>query len=208
VSPSTELSQFTSQLQTDRLTQTTYNRLTPQGPREITVYMAYWPAGQTPVSFVAAHTPDACWPSGGWTSKPVDHPRVPLSIGGRSLDDAEYRQFTQSGTLQHVWYWHLYAGRVIRPEGVRSPRQLLLLAFKYGFHHNGEQLFVRVFQQPTVGHHRERTALAGNLCTARQVGSLVAHALPSHRAGKTHVGLARSAFCTGLARLVGSVKLA
>jgi len=144
VSPSTELSQFTSQLQTDRLAQTTYNRSTSQGPREITVYLAYWSAGQTPVSFVAAHTPDACWPSGGWTSKPVDHPRVPLATGDRTLDDAEYRQFTQSGTLQYVWYWHLYAGRVIHPEGVRSPRQLLLLAFKYGFHRDGEQVFVRV----------------------------------------------------------------
>jgi len=74
----------------------------------------------------------------------VDHPRVPLATGDRTLDDAEYRQFTQSGTLQYVWYWHLYAGRVIHPEGVRSPRQLLLLAFKYGFHRDGEQLFVRV----------------------------------------------------------------
>jgi hypothetical protein len=38
----------------------------------------------------------------------------------------------------------LYNGRVIHPEGARSPRQLLLLAFKYGFHRDGEQLFVRV----------------------------------------------------------------
>ena len=43
-----------------------------------------------------------------------------------------------------MWFWHLYNGRVIHPEGVRSPRQLLLLAFKYGFRRDGEQIFVRV----------------------------------------------------------------
>jgi hypothetical protein len=43
-----------------------------------------------------------------------------------------------------VWFWHLYNGRVIHPEGSRSPRKLLTLAFKYGFHREGEQLFVRV----------------------------------------------------------------
>ena len=141
---SSELSQFAAQLQTNRLAQTTYNRQTPQGPLQITIYLAYWPVGATPVSFVAAHTPDACWPGSGWAAKPVADRRMPLSVGRHKLDDAEYRQFTQGEYLQHVWYWHLYAGRVIHPEGVRSPRQLLWLAFKYGFHHDGEQLFVRV----------------------------------------------------------------
>jgi len=144
VTASGDLAQFAAQLQTDRLVQTTYNRPIPHGRLEITVYLAYWPVGQTPVSFVAAHTPDACWPGSGWTARPVASPRMPLSIGGRKLDDAEYRQFTQDVFLQHVWYWHLYNGRVIHPEGARSPRQLLLLAFKYGFHREGEQLFVRV----------------------------------------------------------------
>ena len=143
-SPSSEITQFTAQLQTDRLAETTYNRKTPQGPLEITVYLAYWPVGATPVSFVAAHTPDACWPGSGWEAKPLKTPRVPLTIGTHQLDAAEYRQFTQSGFLQHVWYWHLYDGHVIHPEGARSPRQLLLLAFQYGFHREGEQLFVRI----------------------------------------------------------------
>lgn len=142
--PSSELTQFSAQLQTNHLAQTTYNRKTSQGPLEITVYLAYWPVGATPVSQVATHTPDACWPGSGWEPKSLPAPRVPLTINGRQLDDAEYRQFTQSGFLQHVWYWHLYNGRVIHPEGARSPRQLLLLAFTYGFHREGEQLFVRV----------------------------------------------------------------
>jgi exosortase len=141
---SSDLSRFTTQLQTTRLTETTYRKQTPQGPRDINVYLAYWPIGQVPVSFVAAHTPDACWPGSGWMARPQGNPRTPLSIGNRRLDDAEYRLFNQGTQTQHVWYWHLYDGRVIHPEGVRSPRQLLLLAFKYGFHRDGEQLFVRV----------------------------------------------------------------
>ena len=60
------------------------------------------------------------------------------------LEEAEYRLFNQGEFVQHVWYWHLYDGRVIHPEGVRSPRQLLMMALKYGFHREGEQLFVRV----------------------------------------------------------------
>ena len=139
-----ELSRFTAQLQTNRLAQTTYKRQTSQGPLEITVYLAYWAVGQAPVSFVAAHTPDACWPGSGWTVKPQGNPRVLLSIGNRQLDEAEYRLFNQGEYNQCVWYWHLYSGRVIHPEGVRSPRRLLLMALKYGFHREGEQLFVRV----------------------------------------------------------------
>ena len=141
---SDDLAQFSAQLQTDRLAQTTYSRPTPQGQLEITVYLAYWPMGSIPVSFVAAHTPDACWPGSGWVAKPTANPRTALTIARRTLDDVEYRQFTQGAFLQHVWYWHLYNGRVIHPEGARSPRQLLSLAFTYGFHREGEQLFVRV----------------------------------------------------------------
>jgi len=139
-----DLAQFSAQLQTDRLAATSYNRQTSRGPLEITVYLAYWPAGSVPVSAVAAHTPDACWPGAGWTAVPVTNSRIPVALGHRQLDDAEYRIFTQRDFLQQVWYWHLYNGRVIHPEGIRSPRQLLTLAFKYGFHREGEQLFVRV----------------------------------------------------------------
>jgi len=144
INPSEDLAQFSGQLQTDRLASTSYYRQTSRGPLEITVYLAYWPVGSAPVSAVAAHTPDACWPGAGWAPHPVTNSRIPVALAHRQLDDAEYRQFTQGEFLQHVWYWHLYNGRVIHPEGIRSPRQLLTLAFKYGFHREGEQLFVRV----------------------------------------------------------------
>ena len=144
INPGQDLAQFSGQLQTDRLASTSYYRQTSRGPLEITVYLAYWPVGSAPVSAVAAHTPDACWPGAGWAPHPVTNSRIPVALAHRQLDDAEYRQFTQGEFLQHVWYWHLYNGRVIHPEGIRSPRQLLTLAFKYGFHREGEQLFVRV----------------------------------------------------------------
>jgi exosortase len=139
-----DLSRFTAQLQTDRLAQTTYRRQTARGPLELTVYVAYWPVGREPVSFVAAHTPDACWPGSGWVAKPPANLRAQLTIGHRLIDDAEHRQFSQGEFLRQVWYWHLYEGRVIHPDNVRSPRNLLLLALKYGFHREGEQLFVCV----------------------------------------------------------------
>jgi len=144
VSRGDDLFRFTAQLQTDRLAQTTYHRETPDGPLHVTVYLAYWPASRVPVSFVAAHTPDACWPGSGWSLRPLTSARVPMTLPNHLLEEAEYRVFTQLGQAEHVWYWHLHDGRVIHPKGVRSPRQLLLLAFKYGFHRDGTQLFVRV----------------------------------------------------------------
>jgi exosortase len=144
INPDKDLAQFSAQLQTDLLASTSYNRQTSRGPLELTVYLAYWPVGSVPVSAVAAHTPDACWPGAGWTAVPVTNSRIPVALAHHPLDDAEYRQFMQREFLQHVWYWHLYNGRVIHPESIRSPRRLLTLAFKYGFHREGEQLFVRV----------------------------------------------------------------
>ena len=143
---SNDLYRFSDQLQTTHLAQTTYQRKDANAtkPLILTVYIAYWPAGQVPVSSVATHTPDACWPGSGWQAKPQPNLRAQLTIGPHQLPSTEYRQFTQSGYMQNVWYWHIYDGRVIHPEGVRSPRQLLVMAFKYGFHREGEQLFVRV----------------------------------------------------------------
>jgi exosortase len=144
VIPSQELSRFVPQLQTETLVQTSYYRVSPTGGTEITFYFAYWPAGKVPISAVAAHTPDACWPGAGWVPKKDSAEKRQLTVGGRTLDAAEQRIFTQNEQIQHVWYWHLYGGRVIHPDDVRSPRQLLSLAWEYGFRQTGEQLFVRV----------------------------------------------------------------
>ena len=140
-----DLSQFSSLLQTVHLVQRTYLRNNPSGPpAQITFYLAYWSAGQAPVSLVSSHTPDACWPGSGWISQ--DHPAAPSPFlaGGRTLPKPEYMLFTSDTYPQHVWYWHLYDGRPIPQLAPLSPRAFLKLALRYGFRTAGDQLFVRI----------------------------------------------------------------
>jgi len=138
------LYQFRSTLQTENLAQRTYSKTTPTGPVEVTIYLAYWRAGQAPVSLVASHTPDACWPGAGWSALPTAQPRGPLAFGARVLPEAEYRFFKSGDYPQHVWFWHLYDRRIIRYRDPYSPLELLRIALRFGFRHEGDQLFVRV----------------------------------------------------------------
>ena len=96
------------------------------------------------MSLVASHTPDACWPGAGWTLLPIGQPRAPLVAGSRTLPEAEYRLFQTGDYPQHVWFWHLYDGRPISYRDPYSPLELLRIAWRYGFRHDGDQLFVRV----------------------------------------------------------------
>ena len=145
VTTSNDLFQFRDTLQTEHLAQRTYRKTLPNGERiEVILYVAYWRAGQAPVSLVASHTPDACWPGSGWTARevPVQHP--PLAVHGHTLPDVEYRLFQFGDFPQHVWFWHLYDGRPIAFRDPYSAIALLRIAWKYGFRHDGDQLFVRV----------------------------------------------------------------
>ena len=142
-----DLYRFASVLETEHLVQRTYLRRGDAAnaePVQITLYLAYWSPGQAPVSLVAAHTPEACWPGGGWTTQPTAPITRPFASGQRFLPPPEYRAFAQASFLQHVWYWHLYDGRSITQKDPRSPLQLLKLAWNYGFRTAGEQMFVRV----------------------------------------------------------------
>jgi exosortase len=141
---STDLYRFSAQLQTSDLMQRTYGRVQQGEQQQITVYLAFWPAGQAPVSLVASHTPDACWPGAGWQPQPAANTRTVLMIDGRPLPPAEQRFFTSESYPQHVWYWHLYDGRVIHHDGLGSPLKLLRLALRYGFRRDGDQLFIRI----------------------------------------------------------------
>lgn len=141
---SNDLFRFSDQLHTERLVERTYGRGSRENETQITVYIAYWPAGQAPVSLVASHTPDACWPGTGWESDPANQKTDAPEILGRSLPNAECRLFSQGHYRQNVWYWHLFDGQPIEQRSVRSPRQLLWLAWHYGFRNEGEQFFVRV----------------------------------------------------------------
>lgn len=139
-----DLYQFSGVLHTDHLVQRTYTRMTERGPDQIILYLAYWRPGQASVSLVSSHTPDACWPGSGWEAVPVADPRVTLTVAHRRLAEAESRSFLSSDFPQNVWYWHLYDGHSITQQSTHSPAALLRLAWRYGFRHDGDQLFVRV----------------------------------------------------------------
>jgi exosortase len=141
----TDLYRFADTLQTDHLIQRTYFKHAPDGSLlQVTIYIAYWSAGQAPVSLVASHTPDACWPGAGWLPEPTANTRVNLMVAGRVLPAAEFRIFRSDTYPQRVWFWHLYDGRLIAFANPDSPRELLRLAWKYGFGHEGAQFFIRI----------------------------------------------------------------
>ena len=144
VETAADLYQFSDTLHTDHLVQRTYSRMTDRGREQITVYLVYWRAGQASVSLVSSHTPDACWPGSGWDAVPVPDPRVQLTVAERRLPEAEARSFRSGEFPQNVWFWHLYDGRPITQQSTNSPAALLRLALRYGFRHEGDQLFVRV----------------------------------------------------------------
>lgn len=145
VSEANNLYQFRDALRTEHLAQRIYRRPESDGGvTEVILYVAYWRPGQAPVSLVASHTPDACWPGSGWSVQPVAEPRVRFPLADRALPEAEYRRFTFHSFPQHVWFWHLYDGRPLAYRDPYSAAELLRLAWKYGFRDDGDQLFVRV----------------------------------------------------------------
>lgn len=143
VTTRTDLYRFSSQLQTDFLTERTYTRTDENGLFQITVYVAYWPAGQASVSLVSSHTPDACWPGSGWVEDLAGHRALSLEIGPHRLPEAESRTFHLDHYPQHVWYWHLFDGKPIHQK-IGSARDLLSSAWHYGFRKEEEQVFIRI----------------------------------------------------------------
>ena len=140
-----DLHQFAATLETDHLVQRSYVRTDASGKVEqITFYLAYWSPGQAPVSLVSSHTPEACWPGTGWELLPDNAAVAPFTAGGHVLAPPEARTFKNGPILTNVWYWHLYDGHPIVQIDPRSPRALLKLALRYGFHKDGDQLFIRI----------------------------------------------------------------
>jgi len=142
------LYQFSGVLQTENLAERTYRKKTEDGQMlQLTVYVAYWEPGSTSVSQVAMHTPDACWPGGGWTlvEDGKTPPREALRLAdSQTLPTAESRHFTNGGYPQYVWFWHLYDRRPVGYEDPRSAVRLLKQAWQHGFSRNGSQCFIRV----------------------------------------------------------------
>jgi hypothetical protein len=140
-----DLFRFSSALRSEHLAERAYGKLADGKVFHVDIYVAYWAPAQVPVSFVATHTPDACWPGGGWTPVPVRSRISALQLDGRALPHGEFRQFTNAGSPpENVWFWHLYDGRAINYEDPYSVPALVKIALKYGFRREGEQMFVRV----------------------------------------------------------------
>jgi hypothetical protein len=166
----TDLYSFSGTLQTKYLAQRTYTRETETGPIEIVIYVAYWLPGQVPVSLVASHTPDACWPGSGWEAVPTGQDREKLSTTNRVLPMAEHRLFRADNRPYHVWFWHLYDGRPIAYRDPYSPIELLRIAWRYGFRRGGDQLFVRVSSNRPWGDIAEETICAEFFARTRALG--------------------------------------
>lgn len=142
-----DLYQFSDILQTTHLMERTYLRTSANGQlTQLTVYVAYWAPGQTSVSRVASHTPDACWPGSGWAAQPLAAAeRQDPTLTGLSIAPGEYRLFQNSaGFPQYVWFWHIYNEHAINYQDPYSLPALFHLALQYGFRQPGAQYFIRV----------------------------------------------------------------
>jgi exosortase len=139
-----DLARYSGILQTEALAQRVYASGQDENQIRITIYVAYWRAGQASVAAVAAHTPDACWPGAGWEARATPHATEGLSVGGRQLAPAESRLFSYGDYPQHVWFWHLVDGRPIPYRNPYSLRSLAGIAWHYGFTRGGDQLFVSI----------------------------------------------------------------
>lgn len=141
-----DLYQFADILQTTHLLERTYLRPAASGPfTQLTVYVAYWAPGQTSVSRVASHTPDACWPGSGWAAQPVADAHEVPAVPGLSISPGEHRVFkNNAGFAQNVWFWHVYDGHVISYRDPYSIPALFRIALQYGFRRPGDQFFVRI----------------------------------------------------------------
>lgn len=143
VQTSTHLYRFTPVLQTEHLAERTYVRNGPDGVVQLNAYLAHWRPGQASVSLVATHTPDACWPGSGWVLQPTPEMQVALAVADGRLPVAEHRVFQLGRMPQHVWFWHVYDGRVINYRAPYSIPALLEIALEFGFRREGSQYFVR-----------------------------------------------------------------
>lgn len=166
------LYQFRGTLQTEHLAQRDYLRPAAEGgpPIEIVIYVAYWRAGQAPVSLVASHTPDACWPGAGWTPLANPQPRATLAVSGRLLPEAEHRLFAARDAPYHVWFWHLHGGRPIAYRDPYSALELIRLAWQFGFRRDGDQAFIRISGNRPWDELQEATPLRDFFARVRSMG--------------------------------------
>jgi hypothetical protein len=139
-----DLYRFAGVLETNHLVERTYFRQGDSGPEQVTLYLAYWPAGQASAGVVGSHTPDACWPGAGWVEKDAPDDHVLLGLAGQMLPAAKQRLFVNEGYPQYVWFWQSFGGRVVDVGNTRSVSALVRIALQYGFRKGSAQAFIRV----------------------------------------------------------------
>lgn len=144
VSEGGDLGQFSAVLQTPYLIRRTYASRDVRGPVFVSIYAAYWLPNQASASLVSIHTPDLCWAGSGFSAEPLRATRSALPVDGRTLPPAECRLFSKEGSFTRVWFWHLFAGRLLIQESPFSVQGLLRLALSYDLRRGGDQLFVVV----------------------------------------------------------------
>jgi exosortase len=145
VTTAKDIGKFSGILRTTQLVERTYAKMIAGQPMFFSVYLAHWAPGQAPVSLVASHTPDACWPGAGWLPQTNPTPKTILTLSGHPLPQAEYRIFQSAQSPpREVWFWHVYDGRVINYRDPYSVPALVELALRYGFRREGEQYFIRI----------------------------------------------------------------
>ena len=160
-------------LQTDHLLERTYERRDARGLAQVTVYVAWWPAGKTSVSTVAAHTPESCWPGAGWVMDGAKSARRALPLpDGRAAEEAEQRVFRQGEYPQRVWFWHLVAGEPFRVFDPLSWRDQLKVFFEQGVRRVEPQAFVR------ISSNREWEEIAGEPLLVEVLDGLVELGVP------------------------------
>ncbi len=139
-----ELYRFASTLRTEDLLQRTYVSGPPERLVAVTVYLASWAPGQAPVSLVASHSPDACWPGAGWSLAEGVPDTVELKIGERTLTPAQQRVFQVGEAGRHVWFWHFADKRPVAYAKPTSALSLMRLVLQQGVLRPQAQLFVRI----------------------------------------------------------------
>lgn len=166
-------------LQTEHLLERVYHRRDGEGTTQITVYVAWWPAGRTSVSTVAAHTPESCWPGTGWGMDEGQNARRALPLpGGRVVEEAEQRVFHRGRYPQRVWFWHLVGGAPFRPFDPRSWRDQLAVFFKHGVRRDEPQAFVR------ISTNREWAEIAGEPLIAEVLKGFAELGVPVRAEGR------------------------
>ena len=124
----------------------------------LSVYMAYWKPGKMSHRLIAVHTPDVCWVGSGWqktkstmtpalaidgTDEPAPGKPVAAPV---AVPPGEDRIFTNQGTPEYVWFWHLVGNEVKSYSTGAQPPWYAAISdiFERGLKQRDEQFFIRL----------------------------------------------------------------